>query len=57
MAIYAECFSTGRGREGKGEKERDGVKDRAVVFSLKEAVILVELVCCSATDVCLNKDE
>lgn len=57
MAIYVECYSTDGGREVLGEKETDRVKQRAVVFSLKEAVILGKLVCCSATDVCLNKDE
>lgn len=44
-------------RGGGNGRKRDRVKQRAVVFSLKEAVILGELVCCSATDVCLNKDE
>lgn len=39
MAIYVECYSTDRGREGMGEKETDRVKQRAAVFSLKEAVI------------------
>lgn len=39
MAIYVECYCTDGGKEGMGEKETDRVKQRAVVFSLKEAVI------------------
>ncbi len=41
MAIYVECYSTDGGREGLGEKETDRVKQRAAVFSFKEAVIRV----------------
>lgn len=41
MAVYMECYSTDRGKEGMGERETDRVKQRAVVFSLKEAVIRV----------------
>lgn len=39
MAIYVECYSADGGRER--EKETDRVKQRAVMFSLKEAVIRV----------------
>lgn len=41
MAVYMECYSTDKGKEGMGERETDRVKQRAVVFSLKEAVISV----------------
>ena len=41
IAIYVECYSTDQGREAVGEKETDRVKQGAVVFSLKEAVIRV----------------
>lgn len=53
--MWSVILETEGGREW--EKKRDRVKQRAVVFSLKEAVILCKLVRCSATDVCLNKDE
>lgn len=51
--MWSVILLTERGREWEKE-ETDRVKQRAVVFSFKEAVIRVSW---SATDVCLKKGE